>query len=357
MQSANAVAHFFRLTSSTSDNSSNASSEAGRNSCKGGSSRRIVTGSRPSPITGRQNRHAVQAQAPPARHRGARFAPISCAVPQNTRRVEKHMLGAAQADTSRAEAPRALGFLDCFGIGAHLHALVFAAQAITVPKSPDNSGSKVGTRPCITRPDAPSMVMTSPSRNSWRQFGQSGCHNLSALLPHPTHKAAQPPCHNSGMAGHAPARCQNRARGIHAVNIFGAGFHAHQNDIFAARCFHLGGIGGKTNPAAGRPGGAGSPRHNTSIFADGSSVGCNNCSNEAGSRRNRASPSSICPAATISTAIFIAARVVRLPLRVCRINNLPSCTVNSTSCISPKCASSGQIHQPFLVNLRHTLLQ
>ena len=41
----------------------------------------IVTGP-PSPITGRQNRHAVQAQAPPARHRaGARFAPISCAVP------------------------------------------------------------------------------------------------------------------------------------------------------------------------------------------------------------------------------------------------------------------------------------
>ena len=40
------------------------------------------------------------------------------------------------------------------------------AQPISVPKSPVNSASKVGTAPSMMRPDVPSTVMTSPSFNS-----------------------------------------------------------------------------------------------------------------------------------------------------------------------------------------------
>ena len=43
---------------------------------------------------------------------------------------------------------------------------------------------------------------------------------------------------------------------------------------------------------------------------------------------------------TSSTAIRTAARPVRLPLRVCSIQSLPSSTVNSKSCMSLKCFSS-----------------
>ena len=42
---------------------------------------------------------------------------------------------------------------------------------------------------------------------------------------------------------------------------------------------------------------------------------------------------------TMSRAILTAAKPVRLPLRVCNIHNLPSSTVNSTSCTSRKCFS------------------
>ena len=37
---------------------------------------------------------------------------------------------------------------------------------------------------------------------------------------------------------------------------------------------------------------------------------------------------------TMSTAAFSAASAVRLPERVCSMKSLPSCTVNSTSCMS-----------------------
>jgi hypothetical protein len=42
----------------------------------------------------------------------------------------------------------------------------------------------------------------------------------------------------------------------------------------------------------------------------------------------------ISPSRTMSTAIFIAALVVRLPLRVCSIQSVPFSTVNSMSCMS-----------------------
>jgi hypothetical protein len=42
-----------------------------------------------------------------------------------------------------------------------------SAQDISVLKSPDSSGSMVGTAPSITSPVPPSMVMTSPAFTRW----------------------------------------------------------------------------------------------------------------------------------------------------------------------------------------------
>ncbi|CLQ50491.1 Uncharacterised protein [Mycobacterium tuberculosis] len=50
--------------------------------------------------------------------------------------------------------------------------------------------------------------------------------------------------------------------------------------------------------------------------------------------RLTASSSVISPSSTMSTAIFSAARVVRLPQRVCSIHSLPRSMVNSMSCMS-----------------------
>ena len=164
------------------------------------------------------------------------------------------MLGAAQANARGTETPRALGFLNGFGIGAHLHALVFSG--------PCHNGAK------ITRQFGLQCRHTTLHHASRRavygddialaQFAATNAGNLGVIIyPHLSSarhaRPPQPARHNSGVAGHAPARCQNRARRIHAVNIFGAGFHPHQNDIFATRRFHFGNIGRKTDLAARRP--------------------------------------------------------------------------------------------------------
>ena len=53
------------------------------------------------------------------------------------------------------------------------------------------------------------------------------------------------------VRGHAPARGDNRFGGVHAVNVFGAGFYPHQNN-FAARLFQLFGFIGTKDHLANR---------------------------------------------------------------------------------------------------------
>ncbi len=59
-----------------------------------------------------------------------------------------------------------------------------------------------------------------------------------------------------------------------------------------------------------------------------------------GSTRMSASSGSMRPSATISTAMRMAARPVRLPLRVCSMYRRPRSTVNSKSCMSRSSCSS-----------------
>ena len=84
------------------------------------------------------------------------------------------------------------------------------------------------------------------------------------------------------------------------------------------------------------PGEAGKPFTHTfaSFSAFLSNTGWSNSSNLFGSIRFNAVFSSIIPWCNKSIAIFTIAAPVRLPLRVCKNQSLPSCTVNSISCIS-----------------------
>ena len=94
-----------------------------------------------------------------------------------------------------------------------------------------------------------------------------------------------------------------------------------------------------TRPTAA-PGEAPSPCAITRRSAAASKVSWSSSSSFSGSCRNSASGSSNTPSSTRSTAIVTMARPVRLPERVCSTQSLPCWTVNSTSCISPKCSSS-----------------
>ena len=71
------------------------------------------------------------------------------------------------------------------------------------------------------------------------------------------------------------------------------------------------------------------------LGAFGSSVGCSSWSSAAGSMRSdRLLVRRSGLRSTMSTAILSAALAVRLPVRVCSIQSLPCCTVNSMSCMS-----------------------
>ena len=92
----------------------------------------------------------------------------------------------------------------------------------------------------------------------------------------------------------------------------------------------------KTICPVAAPGDAGSPRVRTLACANASlsNTGCNSSSSLFGSQRKMAVFSSISPSFSKSIAIFTIAVPVRLPLRVCKNQSFPSCTVNSISCIS-----------------------
>ncbi len=96
----------------------------------------------------------------------------------------------------------------------------------------------------------------------------------------------------------------------------------------------------KTSSPEAAPGEAGSPLARTILSALGSSVGCKSWSSWAALMLLTASSRPIRPSSAMSTAIFRAACVERLPARVCSRKSLPSCTVNSMSWMSRKCASS-----------------
>ena len=141
--------------------------------------------------------------------------------------------------------------------------------------------------------------------------------------------------HHGGVAGHAAARGQDAARRMHAVNVFRAGFGAHQDHVTMIGGQLLGFLGGEGDFAGG--GARRGAQADRDLFARriGIQGGMQQAGSSAsGSTRVTAIFLSISPSRSMSTAAFSAASAVRLPERVCSMKSLPSCTVNSTSCMS-----------------------
>ena len=154
------------VTPKVSLNCCKSSSGCGKNSCNGGSSRRMVTGKPAIMVNsstksfccwGCKRSKAIcrcLASAAKIRHRISKIRRVSkniCSV--RTRPIPwapKRRARSASAGVSalaRTARPRCL-----------------SAHCIRLPKSPLSSGSSVGAWPSSTRPEVPSTVITSPSR-------------------------------------------------------------------------------------------------------------------------------------------------------------------------------------------------
>ena len=140
---------------------------------------------------------------------------------------------------------------------------------------------------------------------------------------------------DGGVAGHAAAHGEHAFGRVHAVDVFGRGFEAHQDDVAPIGGGALGFIGGEHDFARGRARRRGKTRGDQLLRSPRDRA--SDAATDRAPQDRRASPlrpSVISPSRTMSTAIFSAAFAVRLPLRVWSMKSLPSCTVNSTSCMS-----------------------
>ena len=105
-------------------------------------------------------------------------------------------------------------------------------------------------RPC---PAAPSMVMISPRLTVTppaviSPLAMSILSDARAGDAGPAHAAR----HHRRVAGHAAARGQNALGRMHAVNVFRAGFGAHQDDVVVVGGELFGFVGGEDDFAGGR---------------------------------------------------------------------------------------------------------
>ena len=180
----------------------------GRNSCSGGSNRRMQTGW-PCMIwkkLGENHRAASAAEAPAPRpgRRGSRRRIIS-AHHRQARGVEEHVFGPAEPDPVHAETLRHRSVLGRVGIGAHADvARPESAQSISVAKAPPSAGSTISAAPTSTSPEVPSTVMISPSWNTLRPGTSQGLLALVELQPRGPGDAGQ---------AQAPARSPGGGRG------------------------------------------------------------------------------------------------------------------------------------------------
>ena len=169
--------------------------------------------------------------------------------------IEEHVLGAAQADALGAEFAGHLGVMRGVGIGADLHACgTCPTQVIRVPKSPVSWTGTVGTAPSMTSPVEPSRVIMSPFLTT-TPFLAVNCLGIVIDLDVAAagHAAfAHAARHNRRVGGHAAAGGQDALGGVHAVDVFGRGFDADQDDLAAELGLCLGLVGGEDDLAGGR---------------------------------------------------------------------------------------------------------
>ena len=171
---------------------------------------------------------------------------------QDPFRVEEHVFGAAQADALGAKFARGFGIHRGFGIGAHAH----AADLV----GPFHQGAEIARHRRFDHGDRADEDLTG---GAVQGDGLAGADIFAASREDlgvvvdadaagagdagPAHAAGD----HGGVAGHAAARGQDAAGGVHAVDVLGAGLDADQDDGLAFGSAAFGLVGAEHDGAAG----------------------------------------------------------------------------------------------------------
>ena len=167
--------------------------------------------------------------------------------------IEEHMLGAAQADALRAEGGRLLGVLGGVRVGAHAHGLILIGQLhdaakVTAVRIGGNGGDQLAidvARGAVQRQHIALMIDLAGQGEALVLFVHLDI--AAAGYAAGAHAAG----HNGRMAGLAAADGQDALAVLHALDVFGAGLQANQDDLFTALAMHNGVLSGEYDGAGG----------------------------------------------------------------------------------------------------------
>mmetsp|Transcript_26972 Transcript_26972/g.58960 ORF Transcript_26972/g.58960 Transcript_26972/m.58960 type:complete len:445 (+) Transcript_26972:1164-2498(+) len=315
-------------------------SPSGRNSCRGGSSSRMVTG-RPSMALKMPSKSALWKGSRSAR--ALRRASLLCATIILLTAAMRSSLAKNMCSVRHRPMPSAPNFLASAassGVSALVSTLslrLSSTHFIKAPRSPASLGGDRGCLPRMISPVLPLRDMKSPSRISAPLMRatllcSSTCRSCTPVmqgLPQPRATTAAwlvmpPSWHSTPSLLYMPFTSSGDVSLRTSTTLMPAPFHA-------SAC-----SAEKTAWPTAAPGEAGRPVPSTWGWYAASSAnwGCSSWSRWPGSTMVMALLMSTRPSSTRSTAILTAAAPVRLPPRHCSMNSLPSCTVNSMSCMS-----------------------
>ncbi len=295
------------------------SSVWGKNSCSGGSSSRMVTGS-PSMIVNSSTKSArcigriFSSAARRPFSSSARIISRTAAI----RSSSKNMCSVRQRPMPSAPNWRAVrASRGVSALARTFRRRLLSAHSIRVAKSPVSSGSIMVTAPARTSPLDPSMVMISPALKVRPRTRSSPALPSICSSPAPETQGRPMPRATTAAWLVMPPRAVTMPRAA-CMPWMSSGEVSSRTRMTDSPAEPRRSASSELNtilPVAA-PGEAGRPEVITSRGLAGSIVGCSSWSRLAGSTRMTASSLVIRPSLARSTATFSAALAVRFPLRV-----------------------------------------
>ena len=167
--------------------------------------------------------------------------------------VEEHVLGAAQADAFRPEPHGDAGVVGRVGIGANLE----LAHLV----GPAHQGGEFARQRRLLHGDLAGQHLAGRAVDgddlALLERYAAGAQRVGGIIDADRAGAgdaglAHAARHHRGMGCHAAAGGENAFRGMHAVDVFGAGLDPHQDDLAPLRLQQLGFVGGEHDLAGGR---------------------------------------------------------------------------------------------------------
>mmetsp|Transcript_6562 Transcript_6562/g.23134 ORF Transcript_6562/g.23134 Transcript_6562/m.23134 type:complete len:360 (-) Transcript_6562:999-2078(-) len=316
------------------------SSPSGRNSCSGGSRRRIVTG-RPS-IALKMPSKSARWNTRMSSRATLRLSVSAAMIILRTLRMRSSVLKNMCSVRTRPmpSAPFSRAVAASSGVSALVSTFIVrfsSTQLMKRSRSADMAAGATGMAPSYTLPVEPSREMVSPSWYTLPpQESVRFCSSTTMSWAPQMHVLPQPRATTAAWDVMPPRSV--RMPSAAAMPPTSSGDVSTRTRIAflpAPLSSSASSVENTTVPTAA-PGDAGSPFATIwDLNAEMSSnCGCSSWSRWSGSTMLMACSLVTRPSSTMSQAIFTAALPVRLPARHCSMNSLPSCTVNSMSCMS-----------------------